>query len=74
MKVTTSIIDWRLCKFSPFERFHRAAEKHIKKNPTQWVRMHECWKTTPEMVEAKEREKQELRHKRREEKVKEGAN
>ena len=68
------IIDWRLSKFSPFERFHRAVEKHIKKNPSQWVWMHEHWKTTPEMIETKEREKQELRRKRREEKVKEGAN
>ncbi|MCK5102548.1 MAG: hypothetical protein KAR17_07020 [Cyclobacteriaceae bacterium] len=49
-------------------------EKHIKKNPSQWVWMHEHWKTTPEMIETKEREKQELRRKRREEKVKEGAN
>lgn len=54
------------------ERFHQAAEEHIKTFPTQWVWMHERWKTTPEMIEQKEREKQELRRKRREEKLKEG--
>ena len=63
-KVTMCFIDQRLCKFSPFERFHRAAEKHIKKNHTQWVRMHERWKTTPEMIEAKEREKQGVKAKK----------
>ena len=51
------------------ERFHAAVEKQIKEYPTQWVWMHERWKTTPEMVEAREREKQELRNKRREEKL-----
>ncbi len=56
------------------ERFHRAAEEHIKKYPTQWVWMHERWKTTPEMIEQREREKQELRRKRREEKMKKGTN
>jgi len=53
------------------ERFHRAAEEHIKKYPTQWVWMHERWKTTPEMIQAKEKEKQELRRKRSEERLKE---
>lgn len=51
------------------ERFHAAVEKQIKEYPTQWVWMHERWKTTPEMVEAREHEKQELRKKRREEKL-----
>jgi len=55
------------------ERFHKEVEKLIKKYPTQWVWMHERWKTTPEMVEAREREKQELRRKRREEKMKKEA-
>jgi len=51
------------------ERFHRAVEKQIKEYPTQWVWMHERWKTTPRMIEAKEREKEELRKHRREERV-----
>ena len=34
-------------------RFHGVIEKHIKKYPTQWVWMHNRWKTTPEMVEQK---------------------
>ena len=55
------------------ERFHAAVEKQIKEYPTQWVWMHERWKTTPEMVEAKEHEKQELRRKRREEKMQQEA-
>lgn len=50
--------------------FHKAVEDQIKAYPTQWVWMHERWKTTPEMVEAREREKQDLRRKRREEKAK----
>ena len=49
--------------------FHNAVEKLIKAYPTQWVWMHERWKTTPEMIEAKEREKQELRRKRKEERL-----
>lgn len=53
------------------ERFHAAVEKQIREYPTQWVWMHERWKTTPEMVEAREREKQELRKKRREDKLSE---
>ena len=52
------------------EQFQKAVEKQIKNYPTQWTWMHERWKTTPEMVEAKEREKQELRKKRREERLK----
>lgn len=51
------------------EQFHKQVEQLIKEYPTQWVWMHERWKTTPEMVEAKERDKQELRRKRREKKV-----
>jgi KDO2-lipid IV(A) lauroyltransferase len=34
-------------------RFHGVIEKYIKKYPTQWVWMHNRWKTTPEMVEQK---------------------
>lgn len=49
------------------ERFHQAVEEQIKEYPTQWVWMHERWKTTPEKVAAKELEKQEQRKKRREE-------
>jgi KDO2-lipid IV(A) lauroyltransferase len=33
--------------------FHAVIEKYIKKYPTQWVWMHNRWKTTPEMVEEK---------------------
>ena len=53
------------------ERFHKEVEELVKMYPTQWTWMHERWKTTPEMVEAREREKQELRKKRREERLKE---
>lgn len=56
------------------ERYHKEVEKLIKKYPTQWTWMHERWKTTPEMVEQREREKQELRRKRREEKLKANSN
>jgi len=52
------------------EQFLRAVERQIKKYPTQWAWMHERWKTTPEMVEAREREKQEQMKKRREERMK----
>lgn len=51
------------------ELYQKAIEKQIKLYPTQWVWMHERWKTTPEMIKAKEREKQELRRKRREERL-----
>jgi KDO2-lipid IV(A) lauroyltransferase len=34
-------------------RFHAVIEEYIKKYPTQWVWMHNRWKTTPEMVEQK---------------------
>jgi KDO2-lipid IV(A) lauroyltransferase len=51
------------------ERYQKAIEKLIKAYPTQWVWMHERWKTTPEMIVTKEREKQELRLKRREERL-----
>lgn len=53
------------------ERYHKEVEKLIKKYPTQWTWMHERWKTTPALVEAREREKLELRKKRREEKLNE---
>ena len=33
--------------------FHVVIEKYIKKYPTQWVWMHNRWKTTPAMVEEK---------------------
>jgi KDO2-lipid IV(A) lauroyltransferase len=49
--------------------FHKAVEDQIKTYPTQWTWMHERWKTTPEMVETKEREKKELRLKRKEERL-----
>lgn len=55
------------------ERYQKAIEKLINDHPTQWVWMHERWKTTPEMIEAKEREKQELRRKRREERIREAS-
>ena len=55
------------------ERFHKEVEKLIKTYPTQWTWMHNRWKTTPEMVEEREREKQELRRKRREERLKENS-
>ena len=38
-------------------RFHEVIEEYIKKYPTQWVWMHNRWKTTPEMVEEKNRVK-----------------
>ena len=53
------------------ERFHAAVERQIKEYPTQWVWMHDRWKTTPEMVEAREKEKLELRKRRRAERMKE---
>ena len=34
---------------------HAVIEKYIKKYPTQWVWMHNRWKTTPEMVEEKKK-------------------
>jgi KDO2-lipid IV(A) lauroyltransferase len=36
-------------------RFHAVIEKYIKKYPTQWVWMHNRWKTTPEMVQEREK-------------------
>jgi KDO2-lipid IV(A) lauroyltransferase len=38
-------------------RFHEVIEKYIKKYPTQWVWMHNRWKTTPEMVQEREKTK-----------------
>jgi KDO2-lipid IV(A) lauroyltransferase len=38
-------------------RFHEVIEKYIKLYPTQWVWMHNRWKTTPEMVEEKKKVK-----------------
>jgi KDO2-lipid IV(A) lauroyltransferase len=38
-------------------RFHEVIEKYIKKYPTQWVWMHNRWKTTPEMLAAGEKQK-----------------
>ena len=55
------------------ERYQKAVEKQIKAYPTQWVWMHERWKTTPEMIAQKEIKKQELMRKRREERTKENA-
>lgn len=55
------------------ERYQKAIEKQIKKYPHQWVWMHERWKTTPEMIQAKENEKQELRRKRRDERMNEAS-
>lgn len=51
------------------ELYQKSIEKLIKKYPHQWVWMHERWKTTPEMIREKEFEKQELRRKRREERM-----
>ena len=47
------------------EMFHKDIEEMIKKHPTQWVWMHERWKTTPEIIEERERKKKEQRLKRR---------
>ena len=49
------------------EMYQKEIEKQIKKYPTQWTWMHERWKTTPEMIEAEEFAKQELRKKRKRE-------
>ena len=38
--------------------FHAVIEKHIKKYPTQWVWIHNRWKTTPAMI-AEKKQKQE---------------
>ncbi len=51
------------------ENFHSVIEDIIMKNPTQWVWMHERWKTTPEMVEERERKKEEERLQRKKERL-----
>ncbi len=38
-------------------RFHRVIEKYIKEYPTQWVWMHNRWKTRPEVLERKKKRK-----------------
>jgi lauroyl/myristoyl acyltransferase len=38
--------------------FYAVIEKHIKKYPTQWEWIHNCWKTTPAMI-AEKKQKQE---------------
>lgn len=48
------------------QNFHKWIEDMIKKDPTQWVWMHERWKTTPELLKKKEEERMEQRRKRRE--------
>jgi len=42
-------------------RFHGVIEKYIKLYPTQWVWMHNRWKTTPEMM--KEKMERKVQHK-----------
>jgi KDO2-lipid IV(A) lauroyltransferase len=38
--------------------FHAVIEKYIKKYPTQWVWIHNRWKTTPAIVAQKKQKKQ----------------
>ncbi len=56
------------------EMYQKEIEGQIKNYPTQWTWMHERWKTTPEMIERAEREKHEMRKKRKAEKIMEEQN
>jgi KDO2-lipid IV(A) lauroyltransferase len=47
-------------------RFHAEVEQLIQAYPTQWVWMHERWKTTPAELQRREEERREARKKRRE--------
>jgi KDO2-lipid IV(A) lauroyltransferase len=47
-------------------RFHAEVEQLIQAYPTQWVWMHERWKTTPELLRKREEERLEARKRRRE--------
>ena len=42
-------------------RFHAVIERYIKKYPTQWVWMHNRWKTTPAKLAAKEKRRAQKR-------------
>lgn len=51
------------------ERYHKEVEELVRMYPTQWTWMHDRWKTTPEIVEERERLKKEQRLKRRAERL-----
>jgi len=42
-------------------KFHAVIEEYIKKYPTQWVWMHNRWKTTPESLAARKKRREEKR-------------